>query len=93
MPSSTTFDEPTLVNFLQRNHRVFLFCRDERGHPVGYAMRSITYDAGRLYFATYTKSAKVRHLLADPEAACVVQSDMPLAGGELSWVSLRGCAI
>ena len=92
IPSARMFDEPTLVNFLQRNHRAFLFCRDDSGHPVGYAMRSITYDAGRLYFATYTKSAKVHHLLADPEAACVVQSEAPLSEGQLSWVSLRGRA-
>ena len=85
-------DEPTLVDFLQRNHRAFLFCRDESGHPIGYAMRSITYDAGRLYFATYTKSAKVRHLAADPQAACVVLSEVPVGEGRLSWVSLRGRA-
>ena len=84
--------EPTLVDFLQRNHRAFLFCRDGSGHPIGYAMRSITYDAGRLYFATYTNSAKVRHLAADPEAACVVLSEAPLGAGQLSWVSLRGRA-
>ena len=84
--------EPTLVNFLQRNHRAFLFCRDERGDPIGYAMRSITYEAGRLYFATYTKSAKVRHLLANPEAACVMLSEAPVGEGQLSWASLRGRA-
>jgi nitroimidazol reductase NimA-like FMN-containing flavoprotein (pyridoxamine 5'-phosphate oxidase superfamily) len=92
MPSSTTLDEPTLVDFLQRNHRAFLFCRDERRGPIGYAMRSITYESGHLYFATYTKSAKVRHLHADPEAACVVLSEVPLGEGRLSWVSLQGRA-
>jgi hypothetical protein len=84
--------EPTLVDFLRRNHRAFLFCRDGSGHPIGYAMRSITYESGHLYFATYTKSAKVRHLLADPEAACVVLSEVPVGEGRLSWVSLRGRA-
>jgi uncharacterized pyridoxamine 5'-phosphate oxidase family protein len=84
-------DEPTLVDFLRRNHRAFLFCRDEGGQPIGYAMRSITYEPGRLYFATYTKSAKVRHLLADPEAACVVTSE-DRAESWPSWVSLQGHA-
>jgi uncharacterized pyridoxamine 5'-phosphate oxidase family protein len=85
-------DEPALVDFLRRNHRAFMFCRDEGGHPVGYAMRSITYEPGRLYFATYTKSAKVRHLLADPEVACVVVSEDRAGEGWPSWVSLHGSA-
>jgi nitroimidazol reductase NimA-like FMN-containing flavoprotein (pyridoxamine 5'-phosphate oxidase superfamily) len=51
-------------------------------------MRTITYEAGGLYFTTYTKSAKVRHLRTDPEAACVVCSE-----DGVSWVSVRGRAI
>ncbi len=85
-------DEPSLVAFLQRNHRAFLFCRDGDGHPIGYAMRSVAYEPGRLYFSTYTKSAKVRHLLADPEAACVVLSEEQTDADWPSWVSLRGRA-
>jgi hypothetical protein len=84
--------EPALVDFLRRNHRAFLFCRAEGGHPIGYAMRSITYEPRRLYFATYTKSAKVRHLLADPEVACVVVSEGRAGEGWPSWVSLQGRA-
>ena len=84
--------EPALVDFLQRNHRAFLFCRGEGGDPVGYPMRSITYAPCRLYFATYTKSAKVRHLMADPEVACVVVSEDRTGEGWPSWVSLRGRA-
>ena len=84
--------EPALVAFLRRHHRAFLFCRDDERHPIGYAMRSITYQAGRLYFATYTKSAKVRHLLADPEAACVVLSEDQQGAQWPPWVSLRGRA-
>jgi hypothetical protein len=53
-------------------------------------MRSITYEPRRLYFATYTKSAKVRHLLADPEVACVVVSEDRAGEGWPPWVSLRG---
>lgn len=82
-----TFDEPALVDFLRRNHRAFLFCRGDDGQPIGYAMRSITYEPGRLYFATYTKSAKVRHLRTDPETACVVTSE-----DGAKWVSLQGRA-
>jgi uncharacterized pyridoxamine 5'-phosphate oxidase family protein len=89
MPTS---DQPSLVDFLQRNHRAFLFCRDENGDPIGYAMRSVTYESGRLYFATYTKSAKVRHLLADPEVACVVLSEDQAGEGASQWVSLQGRA-
>jgi uncharacterized pyridoxamine 5'-phosphate oxidase family protein len=85
-------DEPALVDFLRSNHRAFLFCRDEGGHPIGYAMRSITYEPRRLYFATYTKSAKVRHLLADSDVACVVVSEDRAGQGWPSWVSLRGRA-
>jgi hypothetical protein len=87
-----TPDEPPLVDFLQQNHRAFLFCRDESGHPIGYAMRSVAYESGRLYFATYTKSAKVRHLLADSEAACVVMSEDLTGQGVSPWVSLQGRA-
>jgi hypothetical protein len=73
--------------FLQRNHRAFLFCRDGGGRPVGYAMRSVTYDTGAIYFTTYAKAAKVRHLTADPTVACVVrEEDGP------GWVSLQGRA-
>jgi len=85
-------DEPALVDFLRRNHRTFLFCRDGAGQPIGYAMRSITYEPRLLYFATYTKSAKVRHLLVDPEAACVVTSEDGVDEGWPSWVSLQGRA-
>jgi nitroimidazol reductase NimA-like FMN-containing flavoprotein (pyridoxamine 5'-phosphate oxidase superfamily) len=81
----TSFDELALTDFLRRNHRAFLFCRDAAGHPIGYAMRTLTYESGGLYFATYTKSAKVGHLRADPEAACVVKSE-----DGASWASVRG---
>jgi uncharacterized pyridoxamine 5'-phosphate oxidase family protein len=88
----TNLDEPALVDFLRRNHRAFLFCRDEAGDPIGYAMRSITYEQAGLYFATYTKSPKVRHLLADPEVACVVMSEDRVDEGWPSWISLHGRA-
>lgn len=92
MTPQPTLGEPALADFLRRNHRAFLFCRDGSGHPIGYAMRSITYEPGRLYFATYTKSAKVRHLLADPGVACVVTSEVRAGEDWPSWVSLQGRA-
>lgn len=73
--------------FLRDHHRAFLFCRDDAGNPIGYPMRTLTFDSGLLYFATYTKSAKVRHLRANPEAACVVTDEKGS-----SWVSVRGRA-
>jgi uncharacterized pyridoxamine 5'-phosphate oxidase family protein len=76
-----------LADFLRHNHRAALFCRDDAGRPIGYPMRSLTYENRRLYFATYTKSAKVRHLLAEPEAACVVTSE-----DGARWVSVQGRA-
>jgi uncharacterized pyridoxamine 5'-phosphate oxidase family protein len=86
-----TPDDPPLVDFLRRNHRAFLFCRDDEGRPIGYPMRSITYEPGRLYFTAYTKSAKVRHLITNPEAACVVLGgDHAAEGGP--WASLHGRA-
>jgi nitroimidazol reductase NimA-like FMN-containing flavoprotein (pyridoxamine 5'-phosphate oxidase superfamily) len=91
MAPRITLDDPALVDFLRRNHRAFLFCRDECGHPIGYPMRSITYEPGRLYFSTYSKSAKTRHLLADPEAACLVTSEDTVRGAA-SWVSVQGRA-
>lgn len=76
-----------LEAFLLRNHRTFLFCRDGGGRPIGYAMRSITFDRRALYFATYSRSAKVRHLTTAPDVACVVrEEDGP------GWVSLQGRA-
>jgi uncharacterized pyridoxamine 5'-phosphate oxidase family protein len=84
---TTPTDEATLATFLRRNHRAFLFCRDGGGRPIGYAMRSMTFHTGALYFATYTKSAKVGHLTANPDVACLVlEEDGP------GWVSLQGRA-
>lgn len=84
---TTPADESMLATFLARNHRTFLFCRDDSGQPIGYAMRSITFHHGALYFTTYTRSAKVRRLTADPGVACVV-----LQEDGSGWVSLQGRA-
>jgi hypothetical protein len=85
--SQPSLDAPDVVDFIRMNHRTFLFCRDGARRPIGYAMRSVAYNSATrcLYFATYTKSAKVRHLLADAEAACLI-------GEDAGWVSVRGVA-
>jgi uncharacterized pyridoxamine 5'-phosphate oxidase family protein len=79
-----------VVEFMRRNRRAFLFCRDESGRPVGYAMHSIGYEPGRLYFTTYAKSAKMKHLVANPAVACVVLG--PQGGHDGPWLSVRGTA-
>jgi len=80
-------DAPDVVEFIRANHRVFLFCRDGARRPIGYAMRSVAYRPATrsLAFATYAKSAKVHHLRAAPEVACLIGDD----GG---WVSVSGFA-
>jgi hypothetical protein len=83
--------DPAVVEFLRRNHRVFLFGRDQRRRPVGWAMRSIDYRDGRLFFTTYVKSAKIGHFLADPEAACLVVGEQS-GGDRAPWMSVRGRA-
>jgi hypothetical protein len=85
--SRPSLDAPDVVDFIRTNHDAFLFCRDAARHPIGYAVRSVAYrSASRdLYFSTYTKSPKVKHLLADREVACLV-------GDNAGWVSVRGVA-
>ena len=82
-----SLDTPDVVEFIRTNHRAFLFCRDGARRPIGYAMRSVAYRPATrcLYFATYAKSAKVGHLRAAPEVACLIGDD----GG---WVSVGGLA-
>jgi general stress protein 26 len=82
-----SLDAPNVVEFIRTNKCVFLFCRDGARRPIGYAMRSVAYrSASRcLYFATYTKSAKVRHLRSAPEVACMI-------GDDDGWVSVCGLA-
>jgi uncharacterized pyridoxamine 5'-phosphate oxidase family protein len=79
-----------LIEFLHHNRRAFLFCRDESGRPIGYAMQSVGCDLTSLYFSTYTNSPKVKHLRADPAAACIVLSGQDVM--VQPWVSLRGSA-
>lgn len=85
-----TVDSATVVEFMRRNRRAVLFCRDESGRPIGYAMHSVGCEPGRLYFTTYAKSAKVKHLIADPAVACIVLGQQDTHNGP--WVSVRGTA-
>jgi hypothetical protein len=82
-----SLDAPDVVELIHANHRVFLFCRDGARRPIGYPMRSVTYRSTTrcLYFATYAKSAKVRHLRSAPEVACLI-------GDDEGWVSVCGLA-
>ena len=82
-----SLDAPDVAEFIRANHRVFLFCRDGAGHPIGYPMRSVAYrpTSRSLSFATYAKSAKVRHLRSAPEVACLI-------GDDEGWVSVSGIA-
>jgi Pyridoxamine 5'-phosphate oxidase len=82
-----SLDAPDVVEFIQANHRAFLFCRDGGRRPIGYAMRSVAYRSATrcLYFATYAKSAKVRHMRSAPEVACLI-------GDDEGWISVRGLA-
>jgi general stress protein 26 len=82
--------EATLVEFLRDNRRAFLFCRDGSGRPIGYAMQSIRCDLTSLYFSTYTKSPKVKHLRTNPAAACLIVGEGE--GCNRAWASVRGTA-
>jgi hypothetical protein len=93
MKAAPVLDSPHVADFMRENHRAFLFCRDDARQPIGYAMHVVAYQPATrcLYFATYTKSAKVRHLRADPEVACVVLSGGP-GDDDAQWVSVHGLA-
>jgi hypothetical protein len=84
-------DAVALLHFLERNRRSFIFCLDEARRPIGYAMNHLGYRDGELLFTTYRKSAKVGHLLADPQLTCTVTSEHPDDAGR--WVTLRGIAL
>ena len=78
-----------ISRFLHKHHRAFLFCRDDAGHPMGYAMQTVGYAEGHLLFTTYAKSAKVANLRAHADVACVVMSGPQ---SDAAFVSLQGLA-
>ncbi|GAB4674041.1 pyridoxamine 5'-phosphate oxidase family protein [Mycobacterium avium] len=53
-------------------------------------MHSVGCEPGRLYFSTYAKGAKAKHLVADPAVACIVLSQQ--GGHDGPRMSLLGTA-
>lgn len=78
-----------LTGLVERSRRSFLFCLDRSRQPVGYAMNVMQCRAGALWFTTYTKSAKVSHLTAAPQACCLVVDESAPA---TRWCSVEGRA-
>jgi hypothetical protein len=72
--------------FLAAHTRVFLLATRADGSPTGWPMVGIHRDDA-LEFSTYRRSQKVRDLLRDPAAACVVA---PTDGDRA--LSVRGTA-
>jgi len=81
-----------LAAFAVGERRAVLFASDRRGAPIGYPMTVLAADATEVLFTTYAKSAKVRHLAADPRAAVLLLAP-PTPTGPLRWVSLQGRAV
>lgn len=82
--------EPSATRFLADHPDVVLFCRDEQGSPIGYPMRTAAMRGSMMYFTTYRKSAKVRHLERDAlvSVLCFIQ-DGPR---RVEWVEAAGKA-
>ncbi len=78
------------VRFLAEHRDLVLFCRDRDGCPVGYPMRSTAVTDSAVYFTTYRKSAKVRHLERDPvvRLLCFVTR----GDDQAEWVDAGGTA-
>jgi general stress protein 26 len=81
---------PEVAAHLEQHREVTLFCHDSEGHPIGYPMMLVGVRGIELLFSTYAKSAKVRHMRADPRVAVLSVSAGDPA--DLSWVSLNGTA-
>lgn len=77
------------VQFLAEHRDVTLFCRDDNGSPIGYPMRSTSVSHTDLCFTTYRKSAKVRHLEADPVVRLLC---FAVEGNTVEWVEAGGTA-
>jgi hypothetical protein len=73
--------------FVASTRRAVLFCRDDRGLPIGYPMSIFLTEGTTLLFTTYAKSAKVARFEADPYVHVVVQSG---GADEPTWLSFDG---
>jgi general stress protein 26 len=78
-----------VTRFVDEHRDVVLFCRDARGDPIGYPMRTTACDAKRLIFTTYRKSAKVRNLERDARVCVYVPGTAP---EQPRWTSITGIA-
>jgi hypothetical protein len=90
-PSPVGHGIVALETLVGRTRRSFLFCWDDDGHPVGYAMTVMRCRDGALWFSTYTKSAKVKHLRVDPRACCLIV-DGGIDDAPMRWCSAGGTA-
>lgn len=82
---------PAARQFLEAHPDVALFGRDGAGHPIGYPMRIVSVDGGRVHFTTYRKSAKVAHFERDGRAAVLAQQVDD--SGVVHWLSVEGTAV
>lgn len=73
--------------FLRAHSRTFLLATRADGSPTGWPMVGL-YPGGALEFSTYGRSQKVRDLVRNPAACCVVAP----ADGDRALV-LRGRAV
>src|SRR5437660_12183485 len=79
-----------LADLVEASRRAFLFCLDEQGRPIGYAMNVMQCARGALWFTSYTKAAKVRHLASNGHA-CVAVIDEQSAS--VRWCVAEGEAV
>ncbi|MET0146969.1 MAG: pyridoxamine 5'-phosphate oxidase family protein [Ilumatobacteraceae bacterium] len=63
--------DPDALAFLAANNQVFLFATLADGSPMGWPMVGRLNDGG-MEFSTYRKSAKVRDVLRNDTASCLV---------------------
>jgi pyridoxamine 5'-phosphate oxidase-like protein len=81
--------DPEVVEFLEQHDQVFLLTHRADGWPTGYPMVGTYRDEG-IEFSTYRASAKVRRVLRDGAASClVVPRDHR---GDTTCIWLRGPA-
>ena len=79
-----------VAEHLNAHREMTLFCRDESGGPIGYPMMMVGCSGQELYFSTYAKSAKVRHLERDARVAVLAMTGHDRR--TLSWVKMTGLA-
>jgi uncharacterized pyridoxamine 5'-phosphate oxidase family protein len=86
-PGMDPFPE-RVARHLDEHADIVIFCRDSAGKPIGYPTRIAARRGEELLFSTYAKSAKVRHLNADPRVALL--SMRPEGDDTVRWVRMTG---